>query len=238
MSNSAIVFRFILAMAAGLIVSGLPVLWLLGWGESLGRIWWAFNARLPAAAFMLIASYAAYLLAGRRLSPTRALVAAAVGTAVLAEAVISPLVRGYPLGFFVETLLAGQDIWTLRQLLFSALGAAAFLSLLRHGDTTEAIPRATASRKGDVAVSFRTSHNEPMRLISGLAAVGRLPGQSSLPTDILNPGKAAPFPLDIDRALIAAIAERRNGIRHGRAWAYSGVTASPPFWSPPLARVR
>lgn len=89
-------------------------------------------------------------------------------------------------------------------------------------------------------MSFKSSSNEPMRLLSGLAACGRLPNREKLLKDEENPCIAKPYSFDIDQKEILRLASdrRRDEFRDHIAYAIcsaailfvAGFDLGPLFW--------
>lgn len=113
--------------------------------------------------------------------------------------------------FFDYLLLLPKVItrpWFVSQFLVHSTASTIFL-IVAFGTHTNEAQRIQLSQGGQ-SVAFKNSSNEPLRLVAGLAACGRLPGQSALEDEINHPAQAVPYPIDIDRDVIQGIVKARR----------------------------
>ena len=126
---------------------------------------------------------------------------------------------------FLSRLLSISDYvaedWFIRGLLIYPISVTIFLSISFRSTIQKKKSIKSKSYIGGHAVAFNNSSNEPFRLAAGLAAVGRLPGQSSLEDEIAHPVQAAPYPVDFDRNAIVEIVKNRNDQKFARSMLYS-----------------
>ncbi len=111
-----------------------------------------------------------------------------------------------------------EDRFVRRFLVYTA-ASAVFLVLL-FAKNSFFIRRPITPSTQEVVVRFKSSPNEPARLLMGLAAAGRLPKINKLRQEQNHPCLASPFPMDVDRTTLIALANERDKEMFGNRVGY------------------
>jgi len=207
------------ALAAGLLLANARF---LGWTLrdlrfgiapelALPRLWLAFDS----AALLLLLAYLG-LLAATRL--TGFLPAVAVSVVVALGAWLALTRRTHVL---VDLVDLGVPV-VLPFLLWPALGVAAFLLLVVRPAPAGAPSRSPLHQR-EAVLTYRSSTNEPLRLIEGAAVCGRLPEARALLADDFNRTNARAPDMGVPRARILEAVRRRARRRLGRSAVYAGL---------------
>ena len=185
--------------------------------------WFAYFA-VYCAAFSFIISYFTIIILRQEINLFTALISGVMAYilvyAGLADATFGAL---FPYGNetsisdFIENLsnlssLTSDftDEWFLKGIVIYPLSTVSFLFILYRPTKLPIGNPINSSELGETTMAFKNSSNEPLRLAAGLAACGRLPGQSALESEIGHPAQATPFPIDIDRNVILSLVQLRK----------------------------
>lgn len=183
----------------------------------------------------IIISLVIYLLIVRLAKPSRTFALAALSS------IIGYLLNSAGLGLLVEEFLSIGFVdfdwflsnlsnivtwigrpWVIFGAFFYGISSTFFLLSVFRTKGTQREAK-THLNLGGRAVAFKNSSNEPLRLIAGLAAVGRLPGQSMLEDEVNHPVQATPYPIDIDRNSILKLVKLRREENLRRSFLYTGI---------------
>lgn len=123
-------------------------------------------------------------------------------------------------GEFLENLVSIDRMTSgffLRGALIYSAASIAFLFILVRSNSTSKNHHSTTNQ--EVVVRFKSSPNEPARLLMGMAAAGRLSMIGKLRDEQEHPCLPAPFSMDVDRSELIKLADKRDQeVATNRVW--------------------
>lgn len=225
--------RLLGAVLLGLAVASVDFFIGLVFGEydNLSKYWeWQFPQYALDCMALTLALYTATRVSSLNTRDTGLLILAAVFAAWLASSGLFPsLMELFGYGSFNFNAFT-EEFTNLERLtnyyflrgvvIYSASSVAFILVLLGRSQATSS---KTLSRPGqEITVRFKSSSNEPARLLMGMAAAGRLPMISKLRQEQEHPCQASPFELDVDREKLIELADKRDEDANSNRFWYFG----------------
>lgn len=135
----------------------------------------------------------------------------------------------YSFGDFVENLTSFDRVteaYFLQGLPIYLVASAIFVHIILRGGkfgTANSLFRTYQ----EVTVRFKSSSNEPARLLMGMAAAGRLPFVEQLRKEQEHPCQATPFSMDVDRKKLIELADEREATSFtNRVWYFCLAVAA------------
>lgn len=213
--------RLLLALGAGLAVASIDFFYVQSIGEvdNPAKYWeWGY----PQFALDCMSLTLTLYVAGKAKLETTGRIAVLFAAAVFAFWLIDAglfwmlmnLIKSGSLEFeyFLERLFSSDRITSasfLREvIIYSAASVVFTLILLQRGNISSAKP--LSQQYHEVIVRFKSSPNEPARLLMAMAAAGRLPMIEKLRQEQEHPCQASPFSMDMNRTELIRLADQRE----------------------------